>query len=128
MSPLTDHQRDELELIERVASCFSLVGTTFIFLTFLSSSDFRRPVNRLIFYASWGNTLCNIATLISESGIKAGQESHLCQFQAFLIQMFESHEVVLFMADQLQVRTRRCFMEFGYGRQCVLDSVQEVQC
>ncbi|KAG8527430.1 uncharacterized protein KY384_007582 [Bacidia gigantensis] len=88
MAPLTNGQRNALETIERVASCFSLVGTVFIFFTFIYSHDFRRPVNRLIFYASWGNTLCNIGTLISESGIKAGQDSHLCQFQAFLIQMF----------------------------------------
>ncbi|KAL8895886.1 MAG: hypothetical protein Q9207_007967 [Kuettlingeria erythrocarpa] len=58
------------------------------------SSDFRKPVNRLIFYASWGNMLGNAATLISQSGIKAGQRSALCQFQAFLIQMF-------FLADAL---------------------------
>lgn len=76
-----------LETIERVASCFSLVETLIIFITFASSSDFRRPINRLIFYASWGNTLCNIATMISQSGIRANQGSPLCRFQAFLIQM-----------------------------------------
>ncbi|KAL8749515.1 MAG: hypothetical protein Q9184_006776 [Pyrenodesmia sp. 2 TL-2023] len=38
--------------------------------------------------------LGNAATLISQSGIKAGQGSALCQFQAFLIQMF-------FLADAL---------------------------
>ena len=77
-----------LQTVERVASCFSLIGTTLIFITFASSTKFRKPMNRLIFYASWGNTLCNVATMISESGIKAGQASHLCQFQGFLIQMF----------------------------------------
>lgn len=76
-----------LETIERIASCFSLVGTLMIFVTFASSSDFRKPINRLIFYASWGNTLCSIASMISQSGIRAGQRSPLCQFQGFLIQM-----------------------------------------
>ncbi|KAL8831086.1 MAG: hypothetical protein Q9191_001067 [Dirinaria sp. TL-2023a] len=85
---LTAHQLRALEITERVASCFSLIGTTLILVTFASSSKFRKPINRLIFYASWGNTLCNVATMISESGIRAGQGSHLCQFQAFLIQMF----------------------------------------
>lgn len=30
----------------------------------------------------------NIATLMSQSGVRAGKDSHLCQFQGFLIQMF----------------------------------------
>ncbi|KAL8638271.1 MAG: hypothetical protein Q9228_004560 [Teloschistes exilis] len=77
-----------LERAERVASIFSLLGASFIILTFILSSDFRKPVNRLIFYASWGNALGNMATLISQSGVRAGQGSALCQFQAFLIQMF----------------------------------------
>lgn len=35
-----------------------------------------------------GNALCNIATLMSQSGVREGKNSHLCQFQGFLIQMF----------------------------------------
>ncbi|KAM0799326.1 hypothetical protein BDR22DRAFT_330488 [Usnea florida] len=85
---LTPNELRHLELTERVASCFSLVGTSFILFTFICSPAFRKPVNRLIFYASWGNTLCNVATLISQSGVRAGKDSHLCQFQGFLIQMF----------------------------------------
>ncbi|KAL8710865.1 MAG: hypothetical protein Q9220_004669 [cf. Caloplaca sp. 1 TL-2023] len=88
VSELSSSQLHALETTERVASCFSLIGTIFIILTFTFSSAFRRPVNRLIFYASWGNTLCNVATLMSQSGIRAGENSHLCQFQGFLIQMF----------------------------------------
>lgn len=85
---LTASQRISLETTERTASCFSLIGTTFIFVTFVYSPAFRRPINRLVFYASWGNTLCNIATLMSQSGIRAGKDSHLCQLQGFLIQLF----------------------------------------
>ncbi|CAD6594551.1 MAG: hypothetical protein ASARMPREDX12_009539 [Alectoria sarmentosa] len=88
MASLTAGQSRALETTERVASCFSLIGTIFIFVTFVSSPNFRRPINRLVFYASWGNTLCNIGTLMSESPIRAGANSHLCQFQGFLIQMF----------------------------------------
>lgn len=84
---LTESQLRSLETVERVASCFSLIGAIFIFVTFVVSPNFRRPVNRLIFNASWGNTLGNIATLVSLSGPRAGPTSHLCQFQAFLIQM-----------------------------------------
>ena len=87
MPSLTARESTALETTERVASCFSLIGTIFIFVTFVSSPNFRRPINRLVFYASWGNTLCNIGTLMSESPIRMGANSHLCQFQGFLIQM-----------------------------------------
>ena len=87
MAAITEAQLRALETTERVASCFSVVGTIFIFATFVSSPNFRRPINRLVFYASWGNTICNIATLMSRSPIGYGSDSHLCQFQAFLIQM-----------------------------------------
>ncbi|MCJ1254764.1 hypothetical protein MMC24_002580 [Lignoscripta atroalba] len=75
-----------IETTERVASIFSLIGTTFIFFTFIISPALRKPINRLIFYASWGNTMYNVATLISQEGIKAGKNSPLCQIQGFLIQ------------------------------------------
>ena len=48
---LTKDQLHDIETTERVASCFSLAGTTFILCTFIYSSAFRKPVNRLIFYA-----------------------------------------------------------------------------
>ncbi|KAI9763061.1 MAG: hypothetical protein M1840_000952 [Geoglossum simile] len=77
-----------LEVTERVTSVFSLIGTSFIIATFLISSDYHKPINRLVFYASFGNIVTNIATLISRSSIHAGDSSPLCQLQAFLIQMF----------------------------------------
>ena len=64
-------------------------------MTFILSSKFRKPVNRLIFYASWGNLLGNIATLISQDGVRAGQNSALCQVQAFLIQMYDKSNVTM---------------------------------
>jgi len=42
----------------------------------------------MVFYAAWGNVAANISTIISTSGIAAGQNSALCQFQSFIIQMF----------------------------------------
>ncbi|MCJ1387419.1 hypothetical protein MMC18_000262 [Xylographa bjoerkii] len=88
---LSDSQTRALEVTERVGSVISLVGCAWIFSTFLGSSKFRKPINRLIFYAALGNAFCNIATLISQDGIRAAAispNSPLCQFQAFLIQMF----------------------------------------
>lgn len=75
-----------ISVTERVCSGISLLGTCIIVATFLASSAFRKPINRLIFYASWGNLISNVATMISQSGIQAGTDSCLCQFQAFMIQ------------------------------------------
>ncbi|KAL4996295.1 Nnf1-domain-containing protein [Aspergillus recurvatus] len=73
---------------ERTCSTISLVATSIIIVSFLSSQSFRKPINRLVFYASFGNIMTNVATLISQSGIWAGTNSNLCQIQAFLIQWF----------------------------------------
>ncbi|KAJ5183182.1 hypothetical protein N7492_000798 [Penicillium capsulatum] len=77
-----------ISVTERVCSAVSLLGTFVIVATFIGSHSFRKPINRLVFYASWGNIMANIATLISQSGIHARVGSSLCQFQAFLIQWF----------------------------------------
>lgn len=56
----------------------------------MTSKD-RIPVDK----EQSGNTLCNIATLMTQSGIRAGKNSHLCQFQGFLIQMLVDFVVQL---------------------------------
>ena len=84
---LTDNQLQAIQITERTTSVFSLLGIFFVLFTFSFSRHFNKPINRLIFYASWGNLGVNIASLISESGPAAGQTSSLCQSQAFLIQM-----------------------------------------
>jgi hypothetical protein len=73
-------------IAERVSSIFSVAGAFFIIITFLCDPRFRKPINRLVFYASWGNLFANVATLISRSGITLGVDAPLCQFQGFLIQ------------------------------------------
>ncbi|MCJ1473700.1 hypothetical protein MMC13_002351 [Lambiella insularis] len=56
--------------------------------TYFFSSSFEKPINRLVFFASWGNLGMNVAALISEAGPQTGQASALCQFQGFMVQMF----------------------------------------
>jgi hypothetical protein len=82
----TEKQLNAFQIAERVSSILSLVGCAFILITYCSSSSFRKPVRTLIFYASFGNILSTVATLIARDGIKAGQNSVLCQLQAFFIQ------------------------------------------
>ncbi|KAF2202894.1 family A G protein-coupled receptor-like protein [Delitschia confertaspora ATCC 74209] len=85
------------ELAERVMSIFSLLGSFIILTTFLCWHEFRKPINRLIFFATFGNVAANIATLISTSSLRRIHPNApiaLCQFQGVLIQWF-------LMADSL---------------------------
>ncbi|CAJ2508105.1 Uu.00g092910.m01.CDS01 [Anthostomella pinea] len=84
---LSADQINSINIIERVGSVFSLLGCVFIIVTFSCSNAFHKPINRLVFYASFGNMMTNVGTLM------ATQYTHQvnsfgCQFQAFLIQMF----------------------------------------
>ncbi|KAF4231733.1 hypothetical protein CNMCM6805_010322 [Aspergillus fumigatiaffinis] len=85
---LSRHQQSVLSIIERVCSCVSVVASGIVIATFVSSTEFRKPINRLIFYASWGNLLSNVATLIAESSLQDHSRGALCQFQGFMIQWF----------------------------------------
>ncbi|KAH7406187.1 G protein coupled receptor family protein [Phaeosphaeria sp. MPI-PUGE-AT-0046c] len=95
---LTHEQTTALEICTRTMSVLSLLGSCYIISTFLAFSFYRKPINRLVFYATWGNILANVATLISTSGIphKGQSLTPLCEFQAVLIQWF-------MMADSLWV-------------------------
>lgn len=78
-----------IESVARTTSAISLAGCLFILLTFAIFPAFRKPINRLIVYASVGNVLTNTATVISVAAIpKNGASWALCRFQGFFIQMF----------------------------------------
>ncbi|CRG86650.1 Cyclic AMP receptor 2 [Talaromyces islandicus] len=85
---LSDSALSAIMVAERTTSILSLVTTSFVIGTFLCSRSFRKPITRLVFYASWGNVMTNAATLVSRSGVLAGQYSALCLFQGFFIQWF----------------------------------------
>jgi hypothetical protein len=87
LNPLSDDQLHAVTMIERVNSGLSIAGCTFIALTFIFSKAFHKPINRLVFFASVGNIMTNIATLISRDAI-SNPRSALCQVQGFLIQMY----------------------------------------
>ena len=78
-----------VEIVERTMSPLSILGSIFVLVSFLTCPSLnQKSVNRLIFYASWGNMITNVATLISVSGLRAGVHSGLCQAQGFLIQWY----------------------------------------
>lgn len=87
-SALTPHQQWMMSITERTVASISILGILFIILTYLFSSSFSKPINRLVFYASWGNLGLCIVALISMSGPSTGQDSGLCQFQGFMAQLF----------------------------------------
>lgn len=83
----TQWELDAIQYAERISSVLSVLGCFFVIATFTAFEIFRKPINRLVFFATWGNLATNVATLISRSGILAGVNSPLCQMQAFIIQM-----------------------------------------
>lgn len=87
MPALNDEQLQAISNIERACSILSLIGSLFVIVTFCVSSSFHKPVNRLVFYATFGNVLTNVGTLISRTYVE-DPNGVGCQFQAFMIQMF----------------------------------------
>ena len=79
-----------IQVSERTMSVLSILGSLFIITTFVRWHYFRKPINRLVFYASFGNILANVATLIATSAIPSDPShlSSLCEFQGVLIQWY----------------------------------------
>ncbi|KAF2270920.1 family A G protein-coupled receptor-like protein [Lojkania enalia] len=97
-STLTARQMLAVNVSERVMSVLSILGSSFIMFTFIRWHFFRKPINRLVFFAAFGNILTNIATLMATSAIPEAPVTWtpLCEFQGILIQWF-------MMADSLWV-------------------------
>ncbi|KAH8697076.1 hypothetical protein BGW36DRAFT_416662 [Talaromyces proteolyticus] len=90
---LSDQQLNTLAVVGRASSALSILGVATIIITFSFSKNFRNPMHRLIFINAFYNLFDFIATMISVSGPNAGDESALCRFQAFSLQMFPLADV-----------------------------------
>ncbi|RBA22567.1 hypothetical protein FPRO05_00914 [Fusarium proliferatum] len=64
---VTASEASAISAIERTCSVPSLLGSLFIIATFCSSKLFHKPISRMLFYASFGNMMSNVATLMSKS-------------------------------------------------------------
>ncbi|KAL1645226.1 hypothetical protein SLS58_003933 [Diplodia intermedia] len=85
---MNPNQERALESVTRTTSAISLAACLFVLLTFTFFTAFRKPINRLIVYASIGNILTNTATVVSVAAIPShGASWSLCRFQGFFIQM-----------------------------------------
>lgn len=86
---MTDEDFRTYEKIARATSIVSIACTIFVIATFAAFPYFRKPINRLIIYASVGNILCNVATIINVSAIPSfGGSIESCRFQGFFMQTF----------------------------------------
>ncbi|KAG5929040.1 hypothetical protein E4U42_007351 [Claviceps africana] len=94
--------RMAISTTERACSIMSLLGCLFIIVTFCSSTAFHKPINRLVFYASFGNLFTVVGTLMSRSYID-DVDSVGCQFQATLIQLFMPADAFWTMAMAINV-------------------------
>lgn len=86
MGGLTESQIEAIGAVEITCSVFSLLGSLFIITTFCFSHSFHKPINRMVFYASFGNMMTNVGTLMSRTYVDR-ITSFGCQFQAFLLQL-----------------------------------------
>lgn len=103
MSTLTHGQLNALTITERVNSSISLLGIFFILITYTFYPFFNKPINRLIFFATWANLGTCVASLISIDGLA---NASLCRFQAFLVQMW----VVRMWSGDLETDLRDRFL------------------
>ncbi|KAL4938454.1 hypothetical protein BDV06DRAFT_231870 [Aspergillus oleicola] len=95
---LNDYQLRQLSIAGRTASALSLLGVATIIATFCYSPNFRSPTHRIMLINAFYNLFDFIATMISVSGPEAGDESGLCRFQAFSLQMFPVADVLWTLA------------------------------
>ena len=81
---LSEDQISVLNIIQQVGASLSIVGCVFIIGTFCFCDAFHKPINRLVFYASFGNLMASVAFMMAglyiDSPTSAG-----CQAQAFLL-------------------------------------------
>jgi hypothetical protein len=74
-------------VLERVGASASLVAVTLIFATYIMFKRLRTVPNLFIAMASIANVGASVACLIGRDGVHQGEDSALCQTQAFLLEM-----------------------------------------
>ncbi|KAM3070488.1 hypothetical protein ACMFMG_010311 [Clarireedia jacksonii] len=76
-----------LPIVARVTSSISACASLLVIVHWICSRSSEKPVNRLIFLATLGNMVSNVATFVSRAAL-VDSNGPLCQVQAFLIQWF----------------------------------------
>ena len=76
-----------ITIIQQVCSVMSLVGCIFIISTFLLCDAFNKPINRLVFYASFENIMASICFIMADSFID-NPDGAGCQTQGFILHTY----------------------------------------
>jgi hypothetical protein len=82
----TPEQIYAIDIAQRVSAALSFVGVFFIIGTFAFSHEYRKPANRIIFHAAWGNLMSSITSTMATAAPARGDNSALCQCQAVFMQ------------------------------------------
>ncbi|UNI16419.1 hypothetical protein JDV02_002852 [Purpureocillium takamizusanense] len=102
MAPLTGDQIAVLNIILQVGSALSIAGCIFIIGTFCFCDAFHRPINRLVFYASFGNLMASVGFMMAGSYLDQPLSAG-CQTQAFLLGVFVSADAYWTLAMAVNV-------------------------
>jgi hypothetical protein len=79
---LTEQQLEVDQILLRVSSALSVVGSACIISSFMCIPSFRKDSNRLVFYMAFYDLIGAAATGIGAWGFAKGTSTPLCQFQA----------------------------------------------
>ncbi|KAI2613653.1 uncharacterized protein GGS25DRAFT_9576 [Hypoxylon fragiforme] len=85
---LTRQHIETIVIFERLGAALSVTGILLIFIAYAAFKRLRTVPNTFIVFASCANLGASIACLIGYSGVQAGSNSHLCQAQAFMFELF----------------------------------------
>lgn len=83
---LSAGQARALNIILQLGSSLSIAGCIFIITTFCFCKSFHKPINRLVFYASFGNFFASVAFMMAGIYVNAPRSAG-CQAQGFLLDM-----------------------------------------
>ncbi|KAJ3541326.1 hypothetical protein NM208_g4662 [Fusarium decemcellulare] len=85
---LSPQEIDILITIERVGAGCSMVAITFVVVTYLAFKKLRTTPNLFLLFASMANAGASVASMIGYDGLERGEDSTLCQAQAFIFEWF----------------------------------------
>ena len=95
-----------MSIIHQVCSALSLLGCLFIILSFCFCRAFHKAINRLVFYASFGNIMASVGFIMADKFLDSPNGAG-CQTQAFLLHRYVkvpyAPEVNRFSTDSLQL-------------------------
>ncbi|KAH6979185.1 hypothetical protein EDB82DRAFT_558807 [Fusarium venenatum] len=91
-----------ITVIQQVCSVLSIVGCLFIIGTFCLCDAFHKPINRLVFYASFGNIMASVCFIMADSFVRVPNGAG-CQTQAFLLHTFVGADAMWTLAMSVNV-------------------------